>query len=295
MSLSLEYALGRLVVPVTRLRRQRVLPAGAPALVRVGERVRADQPLAGGGTSPLAGLSGSIVAVAPGQSITIEGIVSVLSGVIGIGGSVVGPLVTLPRGESLAMVHIPRGAVILYPQQAPLMLLQRAAAGGAAGVIAASASALEMEAFARMDLTALLDGLVSDAPAPALTVLLTEGFGSLAMNPLAYDLLVRHLREHILLTGTTDPRRAVRPEALLSLDISAEAPPMSMTPQDGALVVGARVNVALGPLRGARGEVLYIFTRQQMTESGVLAPSATVRFEDGSIRVLPLHALDRIG
>ena len=59
-------------------------------------------------------------------------------------------------------------------------MLQRAYASGAAGVIAASASALELEAFARADLTALLDGFVPLSAQPPLTVLLTEGLGDCA-------------------------------------------------------------------------------------------------------------------
>src|SRR5258708_26558182 len=154
---ALEFPLGRPYVPAATLRRLRTFPPGATALVSVGAPVRADQPiaeLAGAGGAPLpvlAGMAGAVVGVAVGHGVAIEGTAAVLQGVVGIGGQVAGPLAMLARGESLAVVPIPRGAIILFPQQAPLMRLQRAPAAGAAGVISPCASVRGPEASAPPD------------------------------------------------------------------------------------------------------------------------------------------------
>src|SRR5260221_14669690 len=152
---ALEFPLGRPYVPAATLRRLRTFPPGATPLGSVGAQVRSDQPiaeLAGAGGAPLpvlAGMAGVVVGVAVGHGVAIEGTAAVLQGVVGIGGQVAGPLAMLARGESLAVVAIPRGATILFPQQVPLMLLQPAAAAGAGGVIGPFAFLREVEACAR--------------------------------------------------------------------------------------------------------------------------------------------------
>jgi hypothetical protein len=295
---ALTYPLGRPIVATTLVRRLRPLPPGAVPQVAVGEQVRPEQPIAeilaqpGSQSALLAGLAGRVVEIAPGRHIALEGVATLAQGIVGVGGPVVGPLATLPRGESLAVVPIPRGAIVLFPLQAPLTLLQRALAGGAIGVIAASASAREFEAFIRTDVTAELDGLATTNSFPAFTVMLTEGFGNLAMQPQLYQTLSQRVNDTVLLTGTTNPRRNVRAEVLLPQPLGTPTVPM---PLDSAIVPGAWVTVASGQLRGARGQVAYLFSRPQSIEQGMLFPCANVRLEDGSSVVVPLHTLDRIG
>ncbi|HKT40198.1 MAG TPA: hypothetical protein VJR48_17635, partial [Ktedonobacterales bacterium] len=178
MSISaLDYPHGRPLISAVAVRRRRLLPPGATPFVSLQEQVSPSQALAemrtdGGVTAALAGLAGRVVEIAPGQSVTIEGAATLINGILGVGGQVAGPIFFPQRGESLALVQLPRGSVIVYPSRAPLTLLQRAYASGAVGVIAASASALELEAFARTDLTAVLDGFAPLSVQPPLTVLL---------------------------------------------------------------------------------------------------------------------------
>lgn len=296
---ALTYPLGRPVAATTQVRRLRPLPPGAVPQVAIGDHIRPEQPLAeipaspqGGHGVMLAGLAGRVVEITPGQHITLEGIATLVHGVAGVGGPVVGPLVALPRGESLAVVPIPRGAIILYPLQVPLTLLQRAAAGGALGIIAASASAREFESFIRADVTAVFDGLTTSNSFPPFTVMLSEGFGNLPMQPQIYQALAQRVNDTVLLTGTTHPRRNIRAEVLLPQPLGTPALPM---PLDSTITQGAWVTVTSGQLRGARGEVTYLFARPQSFEQSMLFPCATVRLEDGNSVVIPLHTLDRIG
>src|SRR5690348_8997585 len=294
--LALQYPLGRPIAQAVAVRRQRHLPPGARVLVAAGDQVQPEQPIAevgqpGGGTAVLAGLAGVVAEVVPGQHVAIEGVATLAQGVVGIGGAAVGPMVVLPRGESLAVVPIPRGGVILFPQHVPLTLLQRAAAGGAAGIIAASASARELEAFARADLTALLDGPATSAASAAFPVVLTEGLGMRAMDPAMYQALGQRIHDTVMLTGTTQPRRNVRPEVLLSLPLGTHAGRVA----DLALVPGARVLARGGARAGMSGVILHVFLRQQRTAAGTFAAAASVRFDDGSAEIIPLATLDRVG
>lgn len=302
---SLDFPLGRSVIPAAAVRRWRMLGPHDRVLVNMGAQVRADQPIAesasaqegadgrGGPTSRssvmLAGLDGRIVEVTAG-GIQLEGVASVFTGLVGLGGSAAGPLTFLTRGESAAVVPIPPGGIIVYPQPLPLTLLQRAAASGAAGIVAGSMSALELEGFARADLTAALDGLVPGLERFPFPLVLTEGVGSAPMDPGVLQLLTRRVGQVALLSGRTQLRWNLRPELLLPLPAGAQPTPL---PADCRLVPHAKVRISSGSLRGLRGELVRLFTQQQRDALGLLAPAAQVRLDDGRLVVVTLAGLDR--
>lgn len=293
---SLDYPAGRPFAPVTLVSRTRSLPPDAQLLVRVNDQVRAEQPIAtpvGDSATPflLAGLSGRVSDARPG-GVTIEGAATLLHGVVGVGPGAAGPLITLPHGESYAVVPIPPGAIILLPQQAPLMLLQRALVSGAGGIIAASASARELEGFVRTDLSLLLDGLASSGPRPPLTIVLTEGLGNASMRPWTYQTLAQRLNAVALINGATDPRHSVRPEILLPLPSGTGAPSL---PLSYHIERGAQVVVTAGVHAGKRGQVTHVFAREQHVDPGILTSCVAVRFEDGTTATAPTYALDRVG
>lgn len=240
----------------------------------------------------LAGIAGRVTAVTVGRSVTIQGVATALDGAVGIGGPSAGALYTIPRGESLAVAHIPHGCVLVHPTRAPLMLLQRALAAGAAGVIAASATALEIEAFARADLMALLEGLAPPIEPQPLTVVLTEGVGEAVMDSAIWRLLNRRMGDVALLNGQTLPQRAIRPEVLLSLP-EGSAPLTPPLPSE--LTLGALVRVWAGPARGARGRIIHLFKHELASATGQWEPCAQLQLEDGRLLVAPLHLLDVIG
>jgi hypothetical protein len=294
---ALTYPLGRPLAPSTTVRRSRPLPVGATPLVSVGERIASEQIIAEARTgqsltTTFAGIGGRVVQVIPGQSVLIEGVVTLIHGILGSGGPAAGLLYTPGRGESLAVARIPHGSVVLYPARAPLMLLQRALASGAAGVIAASASALEIEAFARTDLTAALDGVAPSEVVPPLTVVLTEGVGEAEMDPAILHVLMQRVGDMVLLNGTTVPRENVRPEILISLPPESASVAM---PMGSEIASGALVRVIAGQARGARGRVARALSHERRSRSGQWEPSVQVRLEDGSSLIVPTQHLDVIG
>jgi pyruvate/2-oxoglutarate dehydrogenase complex dihydrolipoamide acyltransferase (E2) component len=260
--------------------------------------VQADQPIAevesdGIRSAIRAGFSGRVVDVTLNQRVTIEGTATVLQGIVGIGGPAVGTLTVLPRGESLAMVPIPRGGVILFPQQLPLMLIQRAVAGGAAGIITGSVSAREFEGFSRMDLSAALDGFPLGAvPPPPLTIVVTEGLGAAPMSSLLVQVLAQRLNTTVYLCGETSIQQAIRPEVIFTPPLSQSAQPL---PLRSTLEPGARVMAWAGAHRGMPAQIIQMPQRRHYSEAGLLVPGAILRFEDGSTDIVPLHLLDRIG
>jgi hypothetical protein len=294
----MDYPLGWPNIPSAHVRKLRALTGGATALVDVGEQVRPDQPIAerpghsGTTIHILAGLAGRVARVDPGRGVTIEGAATIIQGIVGAGGPSTGMLHFLPRGESVAMVPIPRGSVIVFPGQVPLTLLQRAAMSGAAGIVAASVGARELEAFTRLDMSAALDGLAPDVGHLSLTLVFTEGVGAQTMDSVTYQLLTQRAGDVVLLDGTTNPRHNVRPEVLLPLPLGN---PTMATPADDNIAIGARVRMIAGVGRGARGEVVNIFAHRQILPPGILTQAVRVRLEDGTSAVVPVSALERVG
>jgi hypothetical protein len=296
-NVALDYPLGRPIAPSITVRRRRPLPPGAVVRVQIGDGVSALQPIAeiatpNGRIPVLAGIDGRIIAVTPGKGIIIEGVATLLQGLIGLGESAAGPLAFLPQGESPAVALIPRGAILVYPQRAPLTLLQRAAAHGAMGVIAASASALELEAFARADISAFLEQRIPLAVPGPLVVILTEGLGDAAMQMEMQTLLRRREGEMALVNGTSHPRQNVRPEVLLSrpdLAVGEYVPPPVL------LRPGAIVRVAAGARRGMRGMIRHVPAHMAVDAAGLRTRCAAVELDTGERVSLPLHLLDIIG
>lgn len=294
----MDYPLGWPIIPAAQVRRQHALTGGATAVVGVGDPVRPDQAVAerpgvnGERVPVLSGIAGRVSQLTPGRSLTVEGPATVVQGLVGLGAVTAGPLHFLPRGESLAVVPVPPGVIIVYPGRLPLTLLQRAAAGHVAGIIAGSVAARELEGFTRIDMTAALDGLVPELARLPLTLVFTEGIGSFAMDLVVFQMLAQRAGEVALLNGATNPRLNTRPELLLPL------PPGTKTvapPLDDAIAPGARIRLIAGPKRGARGEVAHLFDHHQHVDAGLLAMAARVRLEDGSATVVPVGFLERVG
>lgn len=296
--LALDYPLGRPFISAAQVRRERPLTSAAALLVGVGSQVSAERAIAeipgpDGRRWPVpAGIAGRVTEVMPGRHVTIEGAATILQGLVGLGAPVAAPLAQLARGESLAVVNIPAGCIIVFPQPAPLMLLQRAVTSGVYGIIAPSMSARELEAFARTDLSAVMDGQAQEPSQLGLTIMLTEGFGAVPMSAATYAMLTQHLGVMALLTGTTDPHHNIRPEVLVS---APEGSALMSLPAESALVKGARVQAVAGPLRGQRGEITHLYERGQTGSDGILTDAAVVRLEHGAIEVVPLHTLVPVG
>jgi hypothetical protein len=294
---ALDYPLGRPIAPAITVRRRRPLPPSAAPRVQTGDSVNALQPIAevatpNGRFPVLAGIDGRVIAVTPGRGIILEGVATLLQGIVGLGESAAGPLAFLPQGESPAVALIPRGAILVYPQRAPLTLLQRAVAHGAAGVVAASASALELEAFARADISLALEQRLPVAMPGPLVVILTEGLGDAAMQNEMLLLLRRREGEMALISGISHPRQNVRPEVLLSRPDMATG---DYVPPPVALRAGMLIRVAVGARRGARGMVRHIPAHTGVDASGLRTACAIVDLDTGERVPLPLHLLDIIG
>jgi hypothetical protein len=307
----MNYPLGWPVIPGITVRRERRMDRPGVALVQPGQEVQPDQtiahvnPLGTAGSAPFApprfgaqtlhaGLGGQVIE-ATSHGVTIEGLVAVVQGLIGVGEQVVGELNILSK-EALKipadMIPLTRGVILVVPGTLTLDLLEYAARADVVGLVASSMKVVELEKALGVDLTALLDGLpVPENPRPLPTLLFTEGLGERHMASSTLALLRQHGGDYALLSGATDPRRNRRPELLISLPPGAYPPAVKADPR---VVNGAIVRVSSGEYAGEIGQVMQTFQKPQCLPSGIHARAVLVRLERGLKVTFPIYNLERI-
>jgi hypothetical protein len=246
-----------------------------------------------------AGLRGRVVDLTRRGGVVIESHAAVMQGAIGAGNQVAGILTMWQytdssQGESA----IPPGALLVYPGPINFAMLRQAMISGVVGVIASSMSTRDFEGFLRTDLLKLIDSVdveAAQAHLPRMTILLTEGLGTLAMPARAMNLLSQYRGSIALLSGATSVRQGIYPELVISLPLDEVQQQWHPIQPDPTLAIGAPVRVCSGDYEGAIGIVNYLFVYQQLFTSGIRARAARLRLENGSTIVVPVTLIERIG
>lgn len=246
-----------------------------------------------------AGLRGRVVDITRRGGVVIESRVAVVQGAIGAGNQVAGILTLWQApGANRGQQYIPPGAILVIPGPVNFAMLCQAMNSGVNGVVASSVSYSDLEGFLHTDVLELVDSVevkLAQARLPAMTVLLTEGLGTISMPARTMNLLSQYQGSVALLSGTTSVRQRIFPELVISLPTKEVQQNWQPVQPDSVLTVGSPVRVCGGDHEGARGEITYLFTHQQVFASGVRARAARLRLEDGSILITPVTLIERIG
>jgi hypothetical protein len=249
------------------------------------------------GETILAGLCGRVVDITRRGGVVIESRAAVVQGALGAGGQVAGVLtVWQASGSTRGQQSIPPGAILVIPGPLNLAMLRQALSSGISGVVASSISSRDLEGFLRTDLVQLFGSRnveLAQAHLPPVTLLLTEGLGTLAMPARTMRLLRQYHGSIALISGATSVHQAIFPELVISLPIK-EAQEHPVHP-DPVLAVGAQVRVCGSEYEGAIGEIDHLFTHKQAFASGIRARAARLRLEDGSTLVIPMALMERVG
>lgn len=247
----------------------------------------------------VAGLRGKVVKVTGRGSVVIEGQAAIVSGSLGAGRQVAGPLtIWQARGAYENQPYIPAGAILVVPGPLNLDMLRQTLNSGIAGVVASSISSRDFESFLRTNLIDLFHCANPElllAHLPPLTVMLTEGLGTVAMPVRTIDLLGKYEGTVALLSGATSLSAHIYPELVMSLSAQEMQEGQLARKAETDLTPGALVRVCSGSYEGVIGEINYLFSHQQRFPSGIRAPAARIRLEDGSQLVVPLPVLERVG
>ena len=267
-------------------------------LVMPGQEVLSDQPVLRRENDQVepAGLYGRVVDITHRGGVIIESQVVLLRGRLGVGAQAAGRLTFWSLEDDLPVQHIPPGAILVVPGNVHFGFLRQAAVSGVTGIIASSISLGDLEGFLNSDVLRLLK-LDAEGQArlamPPLTLMLTEGIGTLPMPGYVIELLSRHKGQIALLSGSTVPHQGVVPELMISLlaePVLARVPARSKEP----LRIGDVVHVIGGEHKSMVGVVEYLFSHQQRFPSGICSQALFMRAEDGTVWTLPLVMVERV-
>ncbi len=245
------------------------------------------------------GLRGRVVDITRRGGVIIESHAAVLQGVIGSGKQVAG-ILTMWQGSGTrqqGQAAIPPGALLVVPGPVNFAMLRQAQVSGVVGVIASSAPSRDLEGFLRADLVTLIDTVDIDlvqAHLPPMTILLTEGLGTLAMPLRTMNLLSKYQGSIALLVGTTSIRQNIFPELVISLSVAEVQQHWQPVQPDTTLKVGVKVRVFGGEYEGLIGDVDYLYTHQQVFLSGIRTRAVRLRLEDGALLTVPVVLIERI-
>jgi hypothetical protein len=228
-----------------------------------------------------AGLSGMVTQLIPDRGVVIETSGALIQGVWGNDRTEFGLMQSklasadsklTPQQLDMSL----RGAIILGGHCEDAKVLQNAADIPLRGLI----------------LTSMAAGLVSLAKKMPYPILVLEGFGARVMDTVSYNLLSTSKdREVCLLANTFGRFTGVRPEIVIPLPGAGET---SLNVEIEDFGPGMRVRCVRAPQPSAIGTIEALQSGYTAFPSGIRAPAAVVRLENGTAVSLPLANLEII-
>jgi hypothetical protein len=237
---------------------------------------------------------GRVVAELPGEGVVVEARGALLQGIFGVGGETWGALalvVDAPDADlapgRLRPEH--RGHVVVGGAFATFEALRRARELGVSAVVVGGVDDLVLRRLLGRDLGVAITG----AEDLGLTLVLTEGFGRIAMSDRAWALLSGRAGRLASVSGATQIRAGVvRPEVLVpegdGVAAGAEVPA-------AGLVLDSLVRVIRPPGFGRIGRVVELPSEPRRLETEAMVRVAMVVFPDqGTPVALPRANLEVI-
>lgn len=229
-----------------------------------------------------AGIPGTVIQLIPNRGVVIQTAGGLIQGVWGNGRIDSGILVNLADTPDAVLTSgrldvSLRGSIILGGMITDAETLQDAADLPVRGLI----------------LSSVPPTLIVKARELRIPIMLTDGFGKLPMNSAAYKLLSTNAKREVTVNAEAyDRYTGARPEVIIPLPISSEpsAPNAIET-----FAPGLQVRMRRPPAMGMIGSIVAIKPGLTTLPSGLRAPAAEVKLENGETIVAPLINLEVVG
>jgi len=231
-------------------------------------------------------VAGTIAGVTPGFGATVASRGTMVQGIFGIGPEVAGPVTVACTDPARPMrvddVHPGhRGQVLLGGALADLAVLRRCIEVGVAALITGGIDAADLQGLLGFDLGVAITG----DETVGLTVVVTEGFGPLAMSARTHRLLARAAGRIASVSGATQIRAGVlRPEVLIPEPVES----IEVTAVDsGLLALQSLVRIIRDPHFGALGKVSALPPELALLDTEARVRILTVILPGGQQVTLP--------
>ena len=237
-------------------------------------------------------VAGTVVEVLAGEGAVVEAAAALVQGIFGIGGEVHGPVAMACAGpdEELDADDVTpamRGCVVVGGARMTAAAIARAREVGAAAVVSGGIDDQDLRDFLGHDIGVAVTG----SERMGITLIVTEGFGSIAMAARTFALLASHAGRTASVNGATQIRAGVmRPEIVVPLDAAAAGTGPAVAAGGataGVLEVGTPVRVIRDPHFGVLGTVAALPEQPAVLGSGSKARVLEVAVAGGGRITVP--------
>lgn len=239
-------------------------------------------------------IDGTVSEVMPQEGVVIEAEGAFLQGIFGVGGETIGILqmATSRPDEELTEAHFKpehAGKVVVGGSLIRIPALRRAIEIGVRAVVVGGLDDQDLRALLGYDLGVAITGTETIG----CTVVVTEGFGKMAMAHRTFDLLKSQEGMKVSVNGATQIRAGVmRPEIVIPTKeaTAAEKAPV----QSEGMTIGSPIRVIRMPWFGRLGTVASLPSELRELETEAKVRVLTVRFDGGEEATLPRANVEMI-
>jgi hypothetical protein len=232
-------------------------------------------------------VQGAIAEILPEEGAIVETRAALVQGIFGVGGERTGSVrvaVAKPADvlEPSAITEADKGKILVGGSGFTAEALRKAVAVGAAGILAGGVKDSDLIQFLGYDIGVAITGQ-ENIP---LTIIVSEGFGFLAMADRTFELLKTLEGRPASLNGATQIRAGViRPE--LIVPHPADAPVTETAHSKFELTIGAPIRVIREPYFGRLGNVTELPAQLVVVDSGTHVRVLKAKLDGGQEVTVP--------
>ena len=231
-------------------------------------------------------IPGKVVEVIPREGAVIETNAAFIQGIFGIGGESHGGIHMAVDGPDDVLsedliTSEDKGAVLIGGSMVTLGALKKSVEIGVSCIVVGGIRHDDLIAFTGEEVGVAITGQEE----MGLTVIITEGFGTMRMSQTTFDLLKSFEGYQASVNGATQIRAGVlRPEIIIPHQERTEQGSEELS---SGMVPGTPVRIIRQPYFGAIGLVKFLPVELQQVESESYVRVLDVEFDDGTVVTVP--------
>lgn len=241
-------------------------------------------------------VDGIVEDILPEEGVIIRTSAVYIQGIFGIGGETAGEICifTEDPDEELQIERLSeayKGKILVGGALVTADFLRKAVQYGVKAVVTGGISDADLADFLGYDLGVAITG----SEDKGITLIVTEGFGKIAMAERSFNLLKRCVGRWASVSGATQIRAGViRPEIIIADNVDSKPREEKSTAVSSGLYIGSKVRLIREPDFGKIAIVAELPSEAELIPTGAKVRVARVKLDDGRLLSLPRANLEII-
>jgi len=240
-------------------------------------------------------VDGKVIEVHPNEGVVVETVGAMIQGILGIGGEVAGEIAVVAGSPEAVIAPDDlsedlTGKIVIAGSLVTAEVYARAGELGVAAIICGGFHDRDLRELLGYDLGVAITGHEDVQP----ILIMTEGFGEIAMAAATFDLLAANAGRRASANGATQIRAGVlRPEVIIPAEgATIEAP--ESAPTEAGLMAGRRVRIIRQPGFGRLGVVRSLPAGVEAVESEAKVRVVEIAIDGGEVVTVPRANVEAI-